>query len=316
MSETRWFWLGVCVVGLGACGGGTADNVGSTEAEVRSCPGGSTVEGVDVSKYEGDIDWNAVKQSGRAFAFIRVSDGLTHYDAYFDTNWSNAQTAGVYRGAYQFFRPNEDATAQADLLLSHGGGNGEIPPVLDVEVSDGAAGATIRAGVNKWSNHIQQATGRTPIIYTAPGFWASVGGGHETDTLWVANWGVSCPSMPSSWTHWSFWQYSDHGSVPGISGGVDINRFNGSLADLAAFAGASPGGGGDAGVDSGGGGGDAGADSGGGSSGGGPACSSDGDCNPGSDGSGKICVHHACVAGCNADWQCPGSTTCVGGQCQ
>ncbi len=245
-----------------------------------------------------------MQQSGRAFAFIRVSDGLTHYDPEFDANWTAALGAGIYRGAYQFFRPGEDAVAQADLLLSHGGGGGELPPVLDVEVTDGVSGPTIRAGVDAWSAHVAQATGRTPIVYSAPGFWPSVGGNSESDTLWVANWGVSCPRLPSSWSAWAFWQYSDHGSVPGISRGVDVNRFNGSLADLANFASGSPGSGGN----------DAGAGGGNGSGGGG--CSSDGDCNPGTNGSGLICVGGTCVPGCNADWECPGVKTCAGGQCQ
>ena len=297
-----------------ACGGSPND---STSSELTMCASGQTTEGIDVSKWDGTIDWNAVAQSGKAFAFIRVSDGANYYDPQFDTNWANAQAAGVYRGVYQFFRPNQSATAQADLLLSHMGtlGAGDLPPVLDVEVADGASGSQIRAGVDAWSARVQQATGITPIVYTSPGFWASVGGGLEGDGLWIANWGVSCPHVASSWNGWTFWQYSDKGHVPGISSSVDLNRFNGSLDDLAAYSSASVGGGSssppppaaDAGAPPSPSNNDAGS---------GVACVTDGDCNPGIDGSGQICVQNTCVAGCNADWECPGSTLCVNGSCQ
>jgi lysozyme len=299
-----------------ACGGAPDDNAASA---LTTCANGQTTEGIDVSKWDGPVDWNAVAQSGRAFAFIRVSDGLNNYDPLFDTNWADAKAAGVYRGVYQFFRPKQDAIAQADLLLSHMGtlGPGDLPPVLDVEVSDGASGSQIRAGVDAWSARVVQTTGITPIVYTSPGFWAAVGGGTETDTLWIANWGVSCPRLASSWTGWAFWQYGDRGHVPGINSAVDLNRFNGSLADLAAFSSASTsgdnGGTSPAPTD------DAGApptpDSGNDASSA-LACTTDGDCNPGTDGSGQICVQNTCVAGCNADWECPGSTTCVNGTCQ
>jgi lysozyme len=309
-----------------ACGSAPNDD---TSSALTSCAKGPTIEGIDVSKWDGTIDWNAVAQSGRAFAFIRVSDGLTHYDPQFDANWANAKAAGLYRGVYQFFRPTEDATAQADLLLSHMGtlGPGDLPPVLDVEVTDGASGSHIRAGVDTWSARIQQMTGITPIVYTSPGFWAYVGGGADGDTLWIANWGPSCPSMASSWSSWTFWQYSDNGQVPGIHSRVDLNKFNGTLADLADFSSTSVGGGApppppsddggappttDAGADAGT---DAGGDAGGDASTG-TSCVTDGDCNPGNDGSGQICVQNTCVPGCNADWECPGITSCVNGSCQ
>ena len=86
---------------------------------------------------------------------------------------------------------------------------------------------------------IQTATGRTPIIYTDPGFWDALPNTSQfaDNILWVANWGVSCPSLPSGWSTWKFWQNADNGTVSGISGGVDTDEFNGSLAQLQTFAG-------------------------------------------------------------------------------
>lgn len=293
-----------------ACGSTPDDKAASA---LTMCASGQTTEGIDVSKWDGTVDWNAVAQSGRAFAFIRVSDGPANFDPQFDANWANAKAAGVYRGAYQFFRPTQSATAQADLLLAHMGtlGVGDLPPVLDVEVTDGASGSKIRAGVDEWSARVEQGSGVTPIVYTSPGFWAAVGGGPESDTLWIANWNKSCPSLASSWSTWTFWQYGDQGHVPGIGTNVDLNRFNGSLSDLANFSSTSVGGGAPPPPP---------ADDGGAppppDAGGATSCTTDGDCNPGTDGSGQICVQNTCVPGCNADWECPGSTSCVNGSCQ
>jgi lysozyme len=232
----------IAAAGAFACSGGSSENTGNTADELVACASGPTVEGVDVSEFQGSVAFDKVKASGRHFAFIRVSDGLGHLDSTFHANWGNAKNAGVIRGVYQFFRPEESATAQADLLLSHMGNleAGDLPPVLDVEVTDGVSHGNIRAGIDAWSARIKQVTGRTPIVYTAPGFWPSVGGATESDELWVADWGVSCPSLPSSWHAWKFWQNADNGSVPGIGGQVDVDRFNGTLADLQQFADAKP----------------------------------------------------------------------------
>ena len=238
----------VAVVGsLFACSAGPGapwDNASSNGEDVKSCAAGGTVEGIDVSKWDGTIDWTAVKKAGKAFAFIRVSDGLNYPDSTFTSNWVHAKSAGVYRGAYQYFEANQDATKQANLVLSSlGTDKGELPVVVDVEVTDGQSASTIRKAVDTWSAVIKAGTGRAPIVYVSPGFWPSVGGSTETDGLWVANWGVSCPALPSAWSNWQFWQYADTGTVGGISGQVDLNRFNGSLAQLAAYASGGGGGG-------------------------------------------------------------------------
>jgi lysozyme len=229
---------------LAACAGAetTAENTDTEDDALKVCPGSSTVEGVDVSVWQGDIDWKKVRASGRAFAVIRVSDGAYHFDSKFDQNWSGAKAAGLARGVYQFFRASQDGTAQADMLLEHVGSDvGEIDPVADVEVSDGVSAATMNTHLAQWMTRIEQATGRTPIIYTSPGLWGSLSGSSQfaAEGLWVANWGVSCPSVPSPWSTWKFWQYSNKGTVPGISGAVDLDRFNGTLAQLTG-GGASP----------------------------------------------------------------------------
>jgi lysozyme len=227
---------------LAACGG-TVNEEESSEssaltAEARVCPGATIVHGIDVSEFQGTIKWASVKSAGKDFAVIRVSDGTGHLDPFFASNWKNAKAAGVAVGAYQFFRPEEDPTVQADLMLSHlssvGYGAGDLPPVLDVEVTDGVSSATIAARVNTWLQHVKAKTGRLPSVYTSPGYWGGIGNPTPSPLpyLWVANWGVSCPTLPPAWGRLRIWQYSDSGSVSGISGAVDLDEYNGPLSEL------------------------------------------------------------------------------------
>jgi lysozyme len=202
------------------------------EDAARVCPAGTTLEGIDVSIYQGTIDWAKVKADGIVFAFIRVSDGLPPIDSKFQENWTGARAAGVVRGAYQFFRQDEDPVAQADLLLDTMGPleDDDLPPVVDVESTDGAGPAEIVANVRTWADRIRAGTGRRPIIYTGPSFWNVQAGGSAGVTdlyLWLAHWTTSCPDVPKGFTTWTFWQYSSTGTVSGISGAVDRDRFDG-----------------------------------------------------------------------------------------
>ncbi len=227
---------------LAACAGGAPPPVGVAEDAVTVCPGASTVQGIDVSEFQGTINWSAVKAAGKEFAFIRVSDG-TYQDPSFATNWAGAKAAGLLRGAYQFFRASDDPITIADQFLAKIGtlGAGDLPPVLDVEVTDGQSATTIKNNMETWLAHVEQQTGRTPFIYVSPGFWPNLGSPNESHyRLWVANWGVSCPSLPTGWSTWQMWQYADNGTVSGISGAVDLDEFDGTLQQLQAIAGGAP----------------------------------------------------------------------------
>jgi len=221
-------------------GGGTSgvggEALGQSSAAVTVCPAASTLEGVDVSQWQGTIDWSSVASSGRRFAIARVSDGTGNPDPTFQTNWSGIKAAGMVRGVYQFFRASDDPVAQANLLVTSAGtlAADDLSPVADVEVMDGESGATLVTNLAAWVARIKAATGRTPIIYSAPGFWNALPNTAQfaSNVLWVANWQVNCPDTPTPWTAWSMWQYADNGTVPGISGAVDLDRFNGTLADL------------------------------------------------------------------------------------
>lgn len=227
---------------LAACSssGSTGESTCSSGDALRVCSTGTTVKGVDVSTYQGTVNWGSVKASGHVFGFARISDGLTHKDATFAPNWHSMKTAGVVRGAYQFFRPSQDPIQQADLViaaLAAAGpiGSGDLPAVLDLEVTDGISNALVVSRAKQWLAHIETATGRKPLVYTAAFMSGTIGTSFGAYPLWVANYGASCPSMPSGWTDWRFWQDSSTGSVSGISGSVDTNEFQGTLVQLKAF---------------------------------------------------------------------------------
>ena len=232
---------------LVACADSSPSDVPSKVAELQQdatvCGVGPTVKGIDVSYYQGSIDWSAVKADGVKYAFIRASDGDNYNDPDFATYWSGSRAAGIVHGAYQFFRPEQDPIAQADLLLSKIGGAlqaDDLPPVLDVEVADGIGASQLAAGVKQWVDHVTQAIGRPPIIYTGYYFWRdSVGGADMTSSpLWHAQYSTaSCPTIADPWTNWAVWQYTSTGSVGGIGGNVDVDRWNGDDASLQAFLG-------------------------------------------------------------------------------
>lgn len=213
------------------------DCLGTTSEALKTCAKGATVTGIDVSYYQGNVSWSQVKSSGRQFAFVRISDGLNTPDTKFAQNWPALKTAGLVRGAYQFFRPGQDAGLQAQMVIDKikaAGGlkPGDLAPVLDLESADGLASSVVVSKAKVWLAKVEAAFGIKPIVYTAAFMSSVIGTNFGGYTLWVANYQTTCPTMPSGWTDWQFWQNSDSGSVPGVSGNVDTNFFNGTLAQL------------------------------------------------------------------------------------
>ncbi len=210
------------------------------------CASGATLDGIDVSTYQGAIDWAQVKAAGITFAFAKATDGSSLTDSRFAANFAAMKASGVTRGAYLFFRASADPTAQADLFLStlqqNGYGPGDLPPAIDVETTDGQSAPTTVSRLRQLVSIVHDAIGAAPLIYTTASFWNTTLGGptdFASSGLWVANWGPPCPAIPNpTWSSWSFWQRSSTGTVAGISGPVDLDRFNGST--LPAFAGAAP----------------------------------------------------------------------------
>jgi lysozyme len=199
------------------------------------CKLGPTTAGIDVSYYQGDITWSRVRRAGVQFAFIRVADGTTILDSQFAANWAGARRAGVLRGAYQFFRPEEDPIEQANVLVRElrARGRGELPPVIDIEVTSGLPLSTVVARARVWIEHVRSQLGVEPIVYTNYGMFRW--GGAEPlahHLLWLAHYTQQCPSIPPPWSRWTFWQYTENGRVDGIDGAVDLDVFDGSPDEL------------------------------------------------------------------------------------
>ncbi len=230
-------------LGLVACAGGDApESIGTTEEAVVVCAKGATVEGIDVSVWQGSsIDWNKVHASGRVFGIARISYGTGTLDDTFAGNWSRMKAAGMIRGAYQWFRPAQDAKAQADIVVAHVGklGPGDLPVTADVEETQGLGGGAITAALHTWMDRVEAGTGKRPIIYSGKYFWNDSVGSKDFAgyPYWIPAYGPTCPDLATAWSNWKFFQYTDKASVPGVSGGVDGDKFNGSLAELEAFAG-------------------------------------------------------------------------------
>ncbi|MGY2130636.1 glycoside hydrolase family 25 protein [Hymenobacter sp. HD11105] len=196
---------------------------------------GYSVHGIDVSSYQGRIDWVEVSEHQVSFAFIKATEGVTMRDSRFERNWQGAKAVGIYRGAYHYFQPNYDGAQQADLFVRNVPLQaGDLPPVLDVEAPNFHDVAIMRRNVATWLRLIERHYGVRPILYSNHNFYKRHLAGHFDDyPLWLAHYEVEKPSLPRE--KWIIWQHSDESHVPGIRGPVDFNVFQGSFEKLLAL---------------------------------------------------------------------------------
>ena len=194
-------------------------------------------DGIDISHWQGTVTWSKVKSDGVTFAFMKATEGTYYTDPTLRTNWTGAERQGIYRGAYHFARPSVgSAAAQARYFVSKVGSfddPGDLPPVLDLEATGGLGPAALRTWVKTWLETTEQLTGRTPILYFSPYFWIDHLGNSTAFArypLWIAHYTTGSPKVPGGWSTWTFWQRTSSGSVSGIGGHVDMNRFNGTSA--------------------------------------------------------------------------------------
>ena len=222
---------------------------------------GTKAMGIDVSRFQGPIDWPTVATTGGIrFAFVQASrgsgadctvkPGQCGADPFFATNRVAAESNGIRVGAYHrafaaggtTADARADAIAEADVFLGAVGSlqSGELVPVLDVETPfSGMTAATLKTWIRVWVKKVNKRLGRKPMIYTNAASWGATGNTLEFAKakypLWVAEWGVSRPSVPASnWAGhgYSVWQYSSSGIVAGISGKVDQDRLGTGLAKI------------------------------------------------------------------------------------
>jgi GH25 family lysozyme M1 (1,4-beta-N-acetylmuramidase) len=202
------------------------------------------VQGIDVSSWNGQIDWNVVK-SKVAFAFIRASAGIATLDPMYQANVLECERLGIPFGAYHYLKPDKDFKKQADVFADLA--RGPLPPVIDVETDGGLDKSALGNYLEKFVKRVEVALGREVAIYTSKGFWDAevpLTNWAKNRKLWIAAWtSAPSPALPKEWVEinqprdWEFWQWSSKGDGPSYgceSTHVDLNRYNGSLAEFEA----------------------------------------------------------------------------------
>jgi lysozyme len=202
------------------------------------------LKGIDVFIGDGAIEWHKVADDQNAFAFVRGAYGNV-LDKSAAPNAAGARAVGMKVGLYHFFRARLDPQDQLDafaLALEQAKvGSGDLPPVLDIEDNPAYDGPwnsvdnqAYLASAANWVAKVKALVGKAPIIYTRASFWSELGNppGYSGCPLWVASYRNDAPKLPADWPDYAFWQYSDAGTVPGISGHVDVNYFKGDSTPL------------------------------------------------------------------------------------
>ncbi|MDY6050176.1 MAG: glycoside hydrolase family 25 protein [Corynebacterium sp.] len=201
--------------------------------------------GIDISSnnHAGNmpINWQDVANSQQDFVLVKATEGTEYTNPFYAEDIAGAKEHGMYVGAYHYGRPNTDpiesARHFADVIKSAPATT--MPPVLDIEQTDGVGVAGMQLWISQFMQETQRLTGQTPLIYTFRFFWEDKVGNAKNFTqypLWLSAWQNTPPEvMPGGWDHMTFWQRSATGRISGILTDVDMSLFNGTAEQLAAF---------------------------------------------------------------------------------
>ncbi|WP_277682158.1 lysozyme [Saccharomonospora azurea] len=203
----------------------------------------ATVPGIDVSGWQGNVDWAHWWNQGKRFAYVKATEGTSYKNPYFAQQYNGSYNVGMIRGAYHFARPDvSSGAAQANFFVDNGGGwsrDGKtLPGALDMEYNPygatcyGKSKAQMAAWVKDFHDTYYSRTGRWPVIYTSTSWWnqcvGTAGDFSGTVPLWVARYASSVGELPYNWGYHTIWQYT--------SSPIDQNSFNGSYDRLQALA--------------------------------------------------------------------------------
>lgn len=207
----------------------------------------ATVPGLDVSGWQGNVDWNAVAANGAKFAYVKATESIDYTSDSFSQQYDGSYGVGIIRGAYHFATPNTSTgAAQANFFVDHGGGWSKdgmtLPGMLDIEWNPygdtcfGLSQASMGAWIADFSNTYHARTSRWPAIYTATSWWNQCVGGSGTgfgqnSPLVIANYNGSPGALPAGWDFHTIWQFADSGTFPG-----DQDQFNGDISRVQALA--------------------------------------------------------------------------------
>ncbi|MFF2652898.1 lysozyme [Streptomyces sp. NPDC058045] len=230
---------GTAVMGMGVA---AHDGIGAAPAKGLA----EQTEGVDVSGWQGDVDWPTLWNSGVKFAYVKATEGNDYTSGSFSQQYNGSYDVGMIRGSYHFATPDTSSGAdQANFFVDNGGGwSGDgktLPGVLDIEwnpYGDACFGKSADDMVNwiaDFTNTYKARTGRDAVIYTATSWWADCTGNSpafgQTNPLWVARYDSSVGELPAGWDFQTIWQYTSEGPYVG-----DHNSFNGGLDRVQALA--------------------------------------------------------------------------------
>jgi GH25 family lysozyme M1 (1,4-beta-N-acetylmuramidase) len=205
----------------------------------------SVVYGMDVSAYQGNVDWQGAWNNGARFAYIKATEGTYYTNANFEQQYDGSYNVGMIRGTYHFATPNTTSGGtQANYFVDHGGGwsadGRTLPGALDIEWNPYGSDCygLSQGGMVQWildfSDTYHARTGTWPVIYTAQQWWQECTGNQgdftSTNPLWVARYANSAGTLPYAWGYYTFWQYADSGTFPG-----DQDLFNGAYDRLQAL---------------------------------------------------------------------------------
>ena len=205
-------------------------------------PSGYYCYGIDISRYQTDIEWDKIKvltdAQGRttnsvnqakdirniSYVFIKATEGNSFKDKHFKRHWRNAGKSGIRRGAYHFFRSSKDAEVQARHFIRTVGdlSANDLPPVLDIEtIHKGCSYKTLNDKALVWLKTVEKHYGRKPIVYSSASFINDILCKEikENYPIWVAHYGAASPRCEK----WHIWQFADNAIVYGIDGEVDLN---------------------------------------------------------------------------------------------
>ena len=189
------------------------------------------VVGFDVSQFQGEINWSeidSVEGFKLDYVFIRATAGSDKVDSRFEENWSNARKYKLIRGAYHYYRPNENSLEQAKNFIKNVKlRKGDFPPVLDIEkLPESQSIDSLKVGLRRWLKTVDKHYKVKPIIYTGEKYYEDfLKEEFEGYTFWIANYNFWVEGIKDDW---QFWQFTEKARINGISENVDINIYNGS----------------------------------------------------------------------------------------
>lgn len=194
------------------------------------------IVGIDVSEYQGNIHWDSVKNIEGTFpiqfVILRSTAGKNRIDAKFHQNWKALRNQKIIRGAYHYYRPNENSLQQAELFIKTVKlKKGDLPPILDIEkLPKNQSLDSLKVGLKRWLKKVEEHYGEKPIIYSGESYYNDFLEEEFADyAFWIANYNFFVENIKDEWL---MWQFTEKGTVSGIKGNVDVNIFNGNLQQL------------------------------------------------------------------------------------